>query len=182
MTPALHTKRLLLKPWEMADAEQIQELFPHWEIVQYLAGRVPWPYPPDGALTYCRDIALPAMARGDEWHWTLRLKSEPARIIGTISLKSEENHNRGFWLGLPWRGQGFISEACDVVTDYWFETLQFPILRVTKAIANTASRRISLMQGMRIIRTEEGQFVSGRLPAEIWEITADEWRAYRKRA
>jgi RimJ/RimL family protein N-acetyltransferase len=92
-----------------------------------------------------------------------------------------ENHNRGFWLGLPWQGQRLISEASDAVTDYWFDVLQFPVLRAPKAIANEASRRISESQGMRIVATEERQFVSGRLPAEIWEITAEEWHARRRR-
>ena len=182
MTPILETKRLWLQPLQLSDADQIQKLFPHWEIVRFLAGRVPWPYPPDGALTYCRDIALPAAERGEEWHWSPRLKSDPRGIIRSISLMRAENHNRGFWLGLPWQGRGLMSEACDVVTDYWFDVLKFRVLRVPKAIANTASRRISVSQGMRVVATEEREFVSGRLPAEIWEITADEWRARRRTA
>jgi RimJ/RimL family protein N-acetyltransferase len=74
-----------------------------------------------------------------------------------------------------------MTEACDAVTKYWFEVLRFPVLRVPKAIANVASRRISERQGMRVIATEERGYVSGRLPTEIWEITAEEWNA-RKRA
>ena len=62
-----------------------------------------------------------------------------------------------------------------MVTDYWFETLKFPVLRVPKAISNTPSRRISEKQGMRVIAVEERDYVSGRLPTEIWEITAEEW-------
>jgi RimJ/RimL family protein N-acetyltransferase len=58
--------------------------------------------------------------------------------------------------------------------------LKFPVLRAPKAIANQASRRISESQGMRIVATEERDFVSGRLPAEIWEITAEEWHARRR--
>ncbi len=176
MTPTLETQRLWLQSLQLSDADQIQEIFPHWEVVRFLAGRVPWSYPPDGARTYCRDIALPAAERGDAWHWTLRLKSNPAQLIGSISLLKTENHNRGFWLGLPWHGQGLMGEACDAVTDYWFETLKFPVLRVAKAIDNTASRRISVSQGMRVVATEEREFVSGRFPSEIWEITAEEWR------
>ncbi|HZI32146.1 MAG TPA: GNAT family N-acetyltransferase, partial [Candidatus Binatia bacterium] len=87
--------------------------------------------------------------------------------------------NRGFWLGLPWHGQGLMSEACDVVTDYWFEVLKFPVLRVPKAIANAASRRISERQGMRVIGTAVRDYVSGTFPTEIWEITAEEWRRRR---
>ncbi len=111
MIAGLETARLLLRPLELADAEAAQKLFPDWEIVKYLAPRVPWPYPDDGALTYYRDDALPAMARGDEWHWSLRLKSDPARLIGVVSLMKGENGNRGFWLGLPWQRQGLMSEA-----------------------------------------------------------------------
>lgn len=180
MTPTLETHRLWLGPLQLSDADEIQ-MFPHWEIVQFLAGRVPWPYPPDGARTYCRDMALPAVERCEEWHWTLRLKADPERLIGLISLMKAENHNRGFWLGLQWHGQGLMSEACDAVTDYWFNVLKFPVMRAPKAIANTASRRISIRQGMRVVATEEREFASGRLPAEIWEITADEWHARRRR-
>lgn len=179
MTPTLETPRLLLRPLELADAEQVQILFPQWEIVRHLANVVPWPYPLDGAHQFYRDVALAAAERGDAWHWTLRLKTDATRLIGSISLKKDENDNRGFWLGLPWQRQGLMSEACDVVTDYWFDALKFPVLRVTKAIANTASRRISEKQGMRVAGTQERAYVSGRFPGEIWEITAEEWRARR---
>jgi [ribosomal protein S5]-alanine N-acetyltransferase len=179
MTPVLETSRLLLLPLELADAEQVQIIFPHWEIVRYLAKRVPWPYPSDGAYTYYRDVALPAVERGEQWHWTLRLKSTPDQIIGSITLMQNERENRGFWLGLPWQGEGLMTEACEVVTDYWFDVLKFPLLRVPKAVPNVASRRISEKQGMRLVRNEEREYVSGRFMSEIWEITAEEWRARR---
>jgi len=179
MTPVLETRRLVLHPLELADAEQVQVLFPNWEIVQYLTRRVPWPYPSNGAETFYREVALPAIERGDEWYWTLRFKTAPDRIIGSISLMATGKENRGFWLGLPWQGQGLMTEACYVVTDYWFDTLQFPVLRVSKAVANSASRRITEKLGMRVVAIEEREYVCGRLPTEIWEITAEEWRAQR---
>lgn len=177
--PTLETPRLILRPLELADAEQIQRIFPQWEIVRYLSAVVPWPYPPDGALQFIRDIALPAMQRGEAWQWTLRLKSHPQQIIGCVDLRTKENDNRGFWLDLSWHGQGLMAEACDAVTDFWFDTLKFPVLRAPKAIANVASRRISEKQGMRLIATEERDYVSGRFPSEVWEITAEEWRSRR---
>lgn len=75
-----------------------------------------------------------------------------------------------------------MTEACAWATDYWFQTLGFPLLRVAKAAANQASRRISEKQGMRLVGMEERDYVSGRLPAEIWEITSDEWRAWKARS
>jgi [ribosomal protein S5]-alanine N-acetyltransferase len=179
-TPRLETSRLLLRPLGLADADQVQELFPHWEIVKYLNAVVPWPYPSGGAHDFFKNVALPAMERGDHWTWTIRLKERPDQIIGSISLMKGEHENRGFWLGLSWQGQGIMTEASDAVTDFWFDTLKFPVLRVPKAIANTASRRISEKQGMRIVAVVERDYVCGRLPAEIWEITAEEWHSRQK--
>jgi RimJ/RimL family protein N-acetyltransferase len=175
----LHTPRLLLRPLQLSDAQQTQRLFPQWEIVKHLNPNVPWPYPADGALTYYRDVALPAIQRGDEWQWTLRLKQSPEQHIGAISLHKAKPDNRGFWLGLPWHGQGLMTEAVIAINDFWFDVLEFPVLRAPKAIGNLASRRISEKTGMRIVATEERDFVSGRLPCEIWEITAGEWHKAR---
>jgi RimJ/RimL family protein N-acetyltransferase len=175
----LHTPRLLLRPLQLSDAEQTQRLFPHWEIVEHLNPNVPWPYPADGALAYYRDVALPAIERADEWQWTLRLRQSPEMHIGAISLHRAAPDNRGFWLGLPWQGHGLMTEAVIAVNDFWFDVLGFPILRAPKAVGNLASRRISEKTGMRMIATEERNFVSGRLLSEIWEITANEWHKAR---
>jgi RimJ/RimL family protein N-acetyltransferase len=74
-----------------------------------------------------------------------------------------------------------MSEACTWANDFWFETLGFPVLRVAKAAANAASMRISEKQGMRLVGLVGKDYVSGRLPAEVWEITAEEWRAWKAR-
>lgn len=175
-TPTIETPRLLLRPLELADAAAIQQVFPRWEIVRYLASVVPWPYPEDGAETYVRDIALPAMREGREWHWTIRPKSQPTELIGDICLRATTDDNRGFWLAPEWRGQGLMAEASDAVTNFWFDALGQPVLRVPKAIENGPSRRISERTGMRVVWTGERDYVCGRGPAELWEITAEEWR------
>ncbi|MFD2265197.1 GNAT family N-acetyltransferase [Lacibacterium aquatile] len=177
--PTLETPRLLLRPLELADAEAAQHLFAHWEIVRHLNAVVPWPYPGDGCHIFYRDVCLPEMERGDAWHWSLRLRNDPSIFIGAISLYRLAGNNRGFWVGLPWQGQGYMSEASEAATDYWFDVLQFPLLEVPKAIDNKGSRRISEKTGMRVVRTEERAFVEGRMPAEIWQITAEEWRVRR---
>jgi RimJ/RimL family protein N-acetyltransferase len=53
--PSLETARLLLRPMELADVPQVQTIFPRGEIVKYLNGKVPWPYPAKGAETFFRD-------------------------------------------------------------------------------------------------------------------------------
>lgn len=179
MTPEGKTERLILRPLALADAEQIQQIFPQWEIVRHLRNIVPWPYPPDGARRFLEEIALPQMAAGEAWHWSLRLKTAPERIIGSIGLKSNDEDHRGFWLALPFHRQGLMSEACVWVNDFWFDTLDFPLLRVSKAAGNTASRRISEKQGMRLVGAHQKDYVCGRLLSEVWEITAEEWRAWK---
>ncbi|MGF6108569.1 GNAT family N-acetyltransferase [Pseudomonas frederiksbergensis] len=174
-TPPLYTERLILRPLELADAAAIQQQFPHWEVVRYLNALVPWPYPADGALTYLRDIALPAIARGEEWHWSIRLKSAPGQLIGNVSLMDHQDNNRGFWLAPHCQGQGLMTEASAAVTEYWFQTLGRPLMRVPKATPNIGSRKLSERAGMRLIRSDEDNFVSGRFQRDIWEITREEW-------
>ena len=66
-TSPLETDRLLLRPLELNDVAAVQQSFPRWEIVRFLSN-IPWPYPPDGALAFIRDRALPAMQQGRAWH------------------------------------------------------------------------------------------------------------------
>jgi ribosomal-protein-alanine N-acetyltransferase len=174
--PTITTPRLILRPLDLTDVDAVQALFPRWEIVRFLGTHVPWPYPVDGALTFIRDMALPAMQRGAEWHWSVRPKVAPEQLIGEINVSDKPDDNRGFWLDPAWQGQGLMSEASSAINDYWFETLERPVLRVAKAVANVPSRRISARSGMRVIKTGDRDYISGRLPEEIWEITREEWR------
>lgn len=178
--PTLVTERLILKPLEAEDAAQIQALYPRWEIVRYMVSSVPWPYPDDGARHYVNNVALPDMKKGIAWFWTLRRQEEPEQLIGLICLYDVEYNNRGFWLAPEWQGQGYMREASIAATDYWFNTLNKPVLRAPKAALNQRSQRISASSGMRLIRTEKKAYVSGELDSELWEITREEWNALRR--
>jgi ribosomal-protein-alanine N-acetyltransferase len=178
MTP-LETDRLILMPLTLADAPAIQVAFPVWEVVRWMAATVPWPYPDDGAAFFVSQIALPAMAEGAAWHWSIRRRAEPEQLIGVVSLTDKEDDNRGFWIDPVWQGQGFATEASEAATDYWFDVLGKPVLRVPKAVANPASRRVSEKQGMRVARTLELPLVSGAQAAELWEIDRQTWRQRR---
>lgn len=173
----MRTARLVLRPLRLEDAVQTQPLFAQWEVVRYLNGTIPWPFPADGAERYYRDLALPAMERGEEWHWTLRLAEETERVIGAIGLVGKGEVNRGFWLGVPWQGRGLMTEAVVAVNGFWFETLGREQLRTHKAVGNVRSRGISERIGMRLVGMVEKEFVCGTLPAEVWEQTREEWLA-----
>lgn len=174
-TPIFETENLYLYPLELIDSDQIQITFPQWEIVRYLAATFPWPYPNDGAYQYLNNIALPRSEEGKAWFWTIRHKKEPNIIIGMISLSDQQDDNRGFWLTPKWQGNGYMTEASMIVTDFWFNTLNKSVLRVPKAKINFASKKISENSGMRLIATSKKQYISGELDTELWEITKEEW-------
>jgi len=179
-TPTLTTERLLLKPLEKTDAEQIQKRYPRWEIVRYMVASVPWPYPENGAEYYVNNVALPDIEKGIAWFWTIRRHDDPAQLIGLICLYDEEDNNRGFWLAPEWQGQGLMREASIAATDYWFNTLNRPLLRAPKAAINDRSQRISVSSGMRLVKTEKKAYVCGELDSELWEITREEWNALKR--
>jgi RimJ/RimL family protein N-acetyltransferase len=173
----LFTARLNLLPLTIDDAPAIQRMFQRWEILRWMDGSIPWPYPSDGAEAFLKGIALPAMERGEAWHWSIRPKAEPGRLIGVVSLTDIPDDNRGFWLDTEWQGQGLMTEASKAATDYWFGVLGRTHLRVPKAARNPASRRISERQGMRVVRRFRKALVSGEQDMELWEISCDEWRS-----
>ncbi|MGY5367839.1 GNAT family N-acetyltransferase [Enterobacter oligotrophicus] len=175
--PTLLTERLVLKPLVAEDAVQIQQRFPRWEVVRYMVASVPWPYPDNGAEYYVNKVALPDMAKGIAWFWSIRRQAAPEELMGIICLYDVEDNNRGFWLAPEFQGQGYMREASMAATDYWFNTLNKTVLRAPKAAANSRSQRISESSGMRLIRTEKKEYVSGLLDSGLWEITRDEWNA-----
>lgn len=48
-------------------------------------------------------------------------------------------------------------------------------LQVPKAAVNHGSRKVSLHEGMRLVATRDGDYVSGPIQTEIWELTRSEW-------
>lgn len=103
------------------------------------------------------------------------MKSAPDQLIGNVSLMDQQDNNRGFWLAPQWQGRGLMSEASAAVTEYWFQSLGRPLMRVPKATPNIGSRKLSERAGMRLIRSDEDNFVSGRFQRDIWEISREEW-------
>jgi RimJ/RimL family protein N-acetyltransferase len=84
-TPALETSRLVLRPLRLEDAPALQRYFAHWEIVRWLDGHVPWPYPVNGAEMHVRQC-LEERAQGKRFFWTICLKEAADDPVGLIEL------------------------------------------------------------------------------------------------
>lgn len=68
-----------------------------------------------------------------------------------------------------------MQEACEVINRFWFEALERAVMRVPKAVGNAASRRVTEREGMRLVEVTIGDFVSGPLGKEIWELRREDW-------
>ncbi|MFN7112905.1 MAG: GNAT family N-acetyltransferase [Alphaproteobacteria bacterium] len=177
------TDRLVLRPLCMQDAPAIQKYFPHWDIVRQLSAKaIKWPYPPDGAEKFLRNIALPAMARGEDWYFGITRKDDPAgEVIGAVHLRRDTaSGNRGIWLASDFQGRGYMQEAVTALNDYAFDVLGFDRLVIKNAAENTASRKLKQKTAARHIATVPASHYLDGCPAQdIWELTASEWRGFR---
>lgn len=176
----LETPRLLLRTMTMADAPRIQELFPNPNVLRFMAASIPWPYPDDGAESYLRRT-LPRIERMEEYYWAIvRRGHEAEGLVGGIGLMpASDEESRGFWLGEPYWGQGFMREASDAVTAFAFDTLGMTELRLNNAAPNAASHRIKESAGAEIVSVGDTEYVGGTFPGVRWRLTAEAWRRQR---
>jgi len=177
-TPVLETERLLLRPLRLADAVAIQHWFANWNIIRRLSTNVPWPYPADGAETFLREMALPAMASGESLKWAITLEGDDA-LIGAIDFTFEDTGlgNRGFWLAEHLWGQGYMTEAVIAVQNHVLITLGVERIVVLNASDNVASRRVKEKTGATYLGQIEVAHHDGSHLADQWEITRESWRA-----
>ncbi len=177
------TSRLCLRPLTLRDAPAIQKHFPHWDIVRHLSAKtVKWPYPADGAQKFLQNIALPAMARGDDWYFGITRKDDPAGgVIGVVHLRRDcTAGNRGVWLASAYQGKGYMQEAVGALNDYAFNVLGFEKLVIKNASDNAASRRLKQKTAARLVATVPASHYLDGCPAQdVWELTAREWHAFR---
>ena len=180
----LETARLRLRPLRLSDAPRIQALFPQWEIVQYMASAIPWPYPENGAQQFLESV-LPKNEAEAQYDWAITLRSDESdQLIGLISLyPNSAQDSRGFWLGEAYQRQGYMKEAVVAVNDFAFDTLKMPALMLNNAEPNCASHRIKEISGASIIAIEEDTpFVGGRFRKIRWRLTREQWDAHRSQS
>jgi RimJ/RimL family protein N-acetyltransferase len=71
--------------------------------------------------------------------------------MGMITLRPEARFSRaeiGYWIGLPYWGQGYTSEAARHMVDYGFAERGLNKVYATYFVLNPASRRVMEKAGM----------------------------------
>jgi RimJ/RimL family protein N-acetyltransferase len=125
------------------DAPPLQALAGWREIADTMIS-VPHPY----TLAYaCQWIATAAdeLRERRAVHFAIQPKTEP-QLIGAIALRAiEAEHSQAelsFWIGVPWWGRGFATEAVRVVTDFGFTQLGLNRLYAHHMARNPNSGRV----------------------------------------
>ena len=177
----LETERLELQPLTMKHCEGYTTHFVDYEVVRHLSTAVPWPYPEDGVREFIEQVVLPGQGKS-RWDWAICLKDNNLEVIGSVGLlEPTQSLNRGFWLGRPFWGRGFMSEATHAVNQFAFEELGFEELKLSNALGNTRSRKVKQRRGAEFLGTVESTFVDPSYThAERWRLTRQHWEAYLK--
>jgi [ribosomal protein S5]-alanine N-acetyltransferase len=110
--PMLKTDRLHLRPFTQEDAKTVQLLAGDKRIAQ-VTQTIPHPYPDGAAASWISGHAA-AFRQKTEIIFAIELQSS-TQLIGAVSLLHiDKNHSSaeiGYWLGVPYWGQGYATEA-----------------------------------------------------------------------
>ena len=134
--PVLETKRLALRAPRLEDAKTVAMLANDRRIAENTA-RIPHPYKKADAESF-----IAGVNRADSeavFLITLRDKT----VIGACGVVlQDETPELGYWLGVPYWGKGYATEALHAVIDYAFTDLGHEALQAGARVTNPASRRV----------------------------------------
>ncbi len=137
----IETERLILRPWLDTDAESLYE-YAKDDRVGPIAG-----WPPHTSVENSRDIIRNVLAVEETYAVCLK---EDNRAIGSIGLLIGKSSNLdlpdtegeiGYWIGVPFWGQGLIPEATKALIRHAFDDLKLDRLWCGYFDGNTKSKR-----------------------------------------
>jgi len=171
--PTLETERLRIRPYKDADTAELLPLIGAREVAATTL-RIAHPYTEEDARAFLELVKEP----GKLWLAITRRADE--RQIGGIGLRLDEQHQHaelGYWLGVPYWGLGYATEAARAVLRYGFEELGLHRIFATHFKNNPASGKILKKLGMRYEGCQRehlrkwNQFVD----SELYGILRQEW-------
>lgn len=175
----LRTRRLTLRPFAESDLDALVRLLNDREVVRFLA-MVPHPYTVrDGedwiARTHDLDSPWPALAI-----------DAGGALVGSVGLKPPEEPSPpkvgaelGYWLGRPYWGKGYASEAAAQIVEHAFSVMKLDQLWASVAMENPASRRVLEKTGLRFVGETAVDYPARKRawPSWLFALGRDDWRA-----
>ena len=151
----MQTKRLILRPWQEADAESLYAYAKDPDI------GLPAGWPPHKSVEDSRDVIRYVFSAPETYAVCL----EDGSPIGSIGLKlkgstdmtdREDECELGYWIGKPFWGQGMIPEAAEELLRHAFEELGMRAVWCGYYEGNIKSRRVQEKLGFVYQHTTEG--------------------------
>jgi len=147
--PTIETERLILRPFQISDATRVKELAGAYEIYRPTLN-IPHPYEDGMAEKWIASHAS-RFYGGEGVDLAVTLKTD-GLLIGAIGLGASPKHNRaelGYWIGVPYWGNGYCTEAAMAVIRYGFEVMNLHKITCSHMEWNSASGRVMQKAGMR---------------------------------
>lgn len=138
----LKTERLILRPWLASDAESLYEYAKN-PAVGPIAG-----WPPHTSVENSREIIRDVLSATETYAVCLK---EDNKAIGSIGLMIGNTSNLhlpdtqgeiGYWIGVPFWGQGLIPEAVNELLRHGFEDLKLEKIWCGYFDGNIKSKRV----------------------------------------
>jgi RimJ/RimL family protein N-acetyltransferase len=136
-TPVLETARLVLRAPRLEDAKAIANLINDRRVAENTA-RIPHPYSLADAHAFLAEINRSP----DEPSFVIALAD--GTIIGGCGVVTANGPDPeiGYWLGVPYWGRGYTTEAARALIDHAFGELGCERLAGRARVSNPASRRV----------------------------------------
>lgn len=152
--PTLASQRLILRPFVLADAADVQLLAGDFAVADTTQS-IPHPYLANMAEAWiaCHEAGFAQMR---EMALAVSLRDSGV-LIGAISLldiKPKHRAELGYWIGKPFWGKGYGTEAAACIRDYAWHELDLIRLFARHLTRNPASGRIMQKIGLQ----HEGSF------------------------
>ena len=170
-TPVIETPRLQLSALGESDLAELVPLIGAREIAATTL-RIPYPYQEKHAREF-----LASAAKENELRLGIRLRSN-GRLCGGIGLHPDPAHTRaelGYWIGVPYWGNGYATEAAKAVVRHGFQHAGLNRIFAAHFKHNVASGNVLRKVGMKYEGCMRqhifklGEFVDLELYAILWD-------------
>jgi RimJ/RimL family protein N-acetyltransferase len=168
----IETERLVLRPWHVGDEGALVRYADNRRVWLNLRDRFPHPY----TLEHAREwIGRCAAAPDPPLDLAVEHAGEPIGGIGLVPLSDVARFTAevGYWLGEPFWGRGFATEALRRFTSYAFEHFRFERLEAWIFATNPSSGRVLEKAGyereatLRRSAFKDGHFLDCHLYARL---------------
>lgn len=178
----LETQRLILRPWEDGDAKELYR-YAKDERIGPIAG-----WPPHTSVNDSLDIIHSVLSEPETYAVILKNTGKPVGSVGIMfppkgsAPMGEHEAEIGYWIGVPYWGQGLIPEAVCKLQQRCFEDLNCTAIWCGYYDGNKKSKRVQEKCGFRYHHTERDKpSPMGDLRTEHFtRMTRDEF--YKKKA